>query len=71
MKVLFSVLSLLIVISTSCTSNSDACLGKKKINCICTEEYNPVCGCDGKTYSNPCHAECEGLKSYVMGECPE
>lgn len=39
-----------------------------KPECICTEEYNPVCAND-TTYSNPCHAECQGIYFYSMGEC--
>jgi hypothetical protein len=38
--------------------------------CICTEEYNPVCGVDGQTYSNPCFAQCEQVKIKCEGECP-
>ncbi len=38
--------------------------------CICTEEYNPVCGVDGQTYGNLCRAQCEQVKIECPGECP-
>jgi len=31
---------------------------------------DPVCGCDGVTYNNTCHAECvEGITEYTEGAC--
>jgi hypothetical protein len=29
-----------------------------------------VCGCNEKTYSNACIAECHGITQYTPGECP-
>lgn len=38
--------------------------------CICTIQYDPVCGINGKTYSNSCSAGCENIDIECKGECP-
>ena len=70
MKFAATLLRVLAFALSSCEGPIDpACKGEARLDCVCPQNYAPVCGCDEVTYVNSCYAECAGVKSWTQGEC--
>ena len=60
-----------LLVAATCKKASNECVEKPAPACMCYEIYKPVCGCNGKTYSNDCYAKCVGITRFTAGECPK
>ena len=57
------------ILEWDCNQGGDDCIAELIPGCVFMTVVDPVCGCDGVTYSNSGEAACNNIFDFTMGAC--
>lgn len=66
MKAAYILIGITVLSITACSKST--CKAKNR-DCFTTNDWTPVCGCDGVTYNNSSEAGCVGVDIAYNGPC--
>ena len=69
MKLTSCFLLLLVMLGCHEKDTDLQCNERPRDSSACYTNYDPVCGCNKKTYSNDCEARAYGITNFTMGAC--